>query len=135
MTGNRPRVEDIAWGVRWGLSFAVVYSLAASVIFGLGGGASSSTPLRMLLLAVIGAYAVAGLLAGVVVGLLRRRLHTVPGALIASVAAGVPAWAAMGTVASGQLPYDWNWSMVASYTVCVLVASPLMGLSLRRRMQ
>ena len=126
MAGSATRAEDVAWGVRWGLSFAFCYAVVALLLYSAGGALS-------LLAGVVAAYVVAGVAAGAVVGLLRRRLDTVPGVLAASVAAGLPTWAALGSVGFERLPHAWGRSEWISYVVCVLVVGPIMGLTLHRR--
>jgi hypothetical protein len=125
------RAGDVRWGVRAGLWFTAVYGVVAFLIFAFG-GALALPGAWLRLGGVLAAYLVAGVAAGAVVGAMRGRLGSYLGVCAASIAAGVPAWCAIGTAAIGKLPYAWDDAEWFSYGLCVLVVGPIMGCSLRR---
>jgi hypothetical protein len=62
--------SDIRWGVGWGIGFAALYAGFALVQYALTEGQALANK-GLSLAAVVGAYAVAGVLGGAVLGVLR----------------------------------------------------------------
>lgn len=79
--------QDLRWGAGWGLLGGLVYLVFAAAVLLLRGGGEDAPVSIPLLLA---AYPVAGVVAGVVVGLFRPALRTRGGAMRVGAAAALP---------------------------------------------
>ncbi|HEX5438980.1 MAG TPA: hypothetical protein VFW98_17645 [Gemmatimonadaceae bacterium] len=84
-----PLLQNLGWGVRWGLKFAVVYSAFALIAL-LFGGAAVFQHSGTTFVFAIGLYFAAGLVAGAIVGVLRPVTRGPIGAAIVGVIAAIP---------------------------------------------
>lgn len=81
--------ENVAWGVRWGLQFAVVLVVWVLIVFLIGGSAAFAK-YDTTLGKTIGVYLGGGALAGLIVGLCRPLLRNQIAAGIVGVFAAIP---------------------------------------------
>ena len=81
--------ENVIWGVRWGLRFAIVLVIWVLIIFLIGGSAAFAK-YDTTLSKTIGVYLGGGALAGLIVGLCRPLLQNQIAAAIVGVFAAIP---------------------------------------------
>jgi hypothetical protein len=131
--------DNLAWGIGWGLGFAVLVSIIAGVRLFIGLGVygltlaardeiSARNPEELTwVLAVFPLYFAAGILGGIVVGLLRPLTKYMPGSVSVGMIVGTIVYATMGTLAIGMENEKFlSWINVSTSIICgVLVGGPV----------
>ncbi len=95
--------SDIKWGLRWGLWFAVGYSLLASVLYVFQGTLLGERS-RFYYPLVIASYFLMGIIGGLLTGLLRPITHSRLGATAVGIVIGLAVYfiAGITTIGAGE---------------------------------
>ena len=116
------RLEDVIWGLKWGLQVAAGFSLIAVVVLAINAlppSAPAELPVPPLYLFAL--YFASGVMSGVIVGVFRSKLANRVSANLVGILAAVPWYFGIRVLAFG-----WgNWS--AKDTVFVVLAPILVG--------
>jgi hypothetical protein len=122
--------DNIVWGVRRGLAFAGVISAFVLVMYIANGAAFAN--LGMSLPEIVLLYALGGVLAGGVVGAMRPWTRTRLGAMVAGVAAALPASLAFGVALYGA-PSRWRRTELANCVIYAVIMGVVGGSALWNR--
>ena len=127
---NSPRssgyfVTNLAWGVGLGLAFAAVYSLYVAVLY-LAEGSQPFDRLHTSLLKVIAIYAIGGVTAGTVVGVMRPYVRIRLVAILVGIMAAIVVFFGIA-VASQGMPWRWTRAAWLSLAACSLLLGSFGG--------
>ena len=115
---RRPtRAESVKWGLEWGIGMAVVSSLFV-VVQSLVRGSFYYERYDISAWVMVGAYAVSGVVAGILIGVLRNMAARRSGAILLGAMIGILVYGSAGFV---MLGLDWAVAGAA------LVAGPIVG--------
>lgn len=115
---RRPtRWESVRWGLEWGIGMAVVFSLFV-IVQSLLRGSFYYERYSISTWTIVGAYAVAGITAGIVAGVLRPMTARRAGAILLGMLVGVVVYGIVGIAMFGL-----HWAAAVS----ALVAGSLVG--------
>ena len=109
--------NDLRWGVRGGVAFAVVYSIIAAVIFLMRGDAAFQS-YRISLGGIVMAYIAGGCIGGATVGALRPLLRWQVGAMLVAVMGVMPLFFAINILRFGWFSVWTAGETVKCRSVC-----------------
>jgi hypothetical protein len=89
--------QNVVWGLRWSLKFVVAYSLIAGSVFIFSGPSDGPLSFPQILLMYLGL----GVVAGIVIGLLRPLFRTRMGATVAGMIVGAAVYIGGGISVAG----------------------------------
>jgi hypothetical protein len=115
-----PTVENIRWGVRFGLILAVV--LIAFISIGYLVRPNSPSHQAISWLAVSGSYLVSGLVCGLIVGVCRPLITSLSRSILLGPVIAFPFYAIVGIVIGNPF---WRWDGV--YWTIAIIASLIVG--------
>jgi len=133
IVGGRIRtclLRNVLWGVYWGICGAVFYSLVAGLIYLVGGSEPFARHSSTLGMTIIG-YFVGGILAGLIIGILRPLNRWAWGAGVVGFLAAIPIWAGMRVAIHGLKPV--SWSDVETIIQLSALFGPICGVVARSR--
>ena len=117
MGSERPSaslIGNLRWGVGFGLAFAAVYSLYVTMLY-LVEGSQPFDRLHTSLLQMIAIYAIGGVTAGTVVGVMRPYLRARLVAILVGILAAIVVFCGVA-IASHGMPWHWHraeWGSLA----------------------
>jgi len=117
--------SNLAWGLGLGLVFAAVYSLYVAVLY-LAEGSQPFDNLHTSLSKVIAIYAIGGVTAGTVVGLMRPYLRIRLVAILVGIMAAIVVFFGIA-VASQGMPWRWSRAAWLSLAACSLLLGSFGG--------
>jgi hypothetical protein len=131
VSGRTHIVDNIVWGVRWGLYFAGAASAFALGVFLLRGREPFEAN-RVGLFELIGTYVAGGVGGGFVVGLCRPLMRSGVGAALVGLVAAIPVGAGFIIAITGLPPWQWGVDQVGPTLLFAVVEGPLVGFVLWR---
>lgn len=106
-------LKDLRWGVAWGLAYAVIFCLFAAIV-ALANGSTYFGKYDLTLVQVSSLYLVGGLIAGALIGALRKYSDHAVGAMIVGFVAAVAVLMVFQISSDGN-PTKWqtgDWSYI-----------------------
>jgi hypothetical protein len=127
----RDLTKNLSWGLTWGLGFAAWFSLIAGLIYLIAPREHAGGP-PVQLPHILTAYWAGGLVAGVLVGVLRPVTRYWWGAALVGLLAMIPISASIGLAMWGWFT-DWTTINLQALLVYGSVVGPVGGILLWRR--
>ncbi len=110
-------LKDLRWGVAWGLAYAVIFCLFAAIV-ALANGSTYFGKYNLSLVQVSSLYLVGGLIAGALVGALRKYTDHAVGAMMVGLVAAVVVLMVFQISSDGNPARwrmrDWNDILIGS---------------------